>query len=229
MAKAKSRSKHWEREAKAGVEKINRMKKETMEAKQEAKVAHLAATSTGDAKVRVEEDLARVLNALAPAEEDMCRSKAENSRLAVEQSSLLPELEASKDEVSSLHSQASKDKEAIEKDYQKALESIFAYGYRCCVFKHSICGDQPKIPAGMSNSTDPLPPEFFVNPRCPPPPPPPIVEVKVAEIDLGKAAKDPEESCRGTRLTSFPMLVLVILGDFCKGRRFDFIFHFNEI
>ena len=36
--------------------------------------------------------------------------------------SLLLELEVSKDEVSSLHSQARKDKEAMEEDYQKALE-----------------------------------------------------------------------------------------------------------
>ena len=52
--------------------------------------------------------------------------------------SLLLELEASKDEVSSLHSQAGKDKEDNEEDYQKALELIFSYGYRCCTFKHSI-------------------------------------------------------------------------------------------
>ena len=37
------------------------------------------------------------------------------------------------DEVSSLHSQASKDKEVVEEDYQKALEVIFAYGYGCFV------------------------------------------------------------------------------------------------
>ena len=108
MAKAKSRSKHWEREAKAGVEKINWTKKEMMEAKQEAKVARLAATSTGGAKSRVEEDLARVLDALAPAEEDKRRSKAEISHLAVERTSLLLELKASKDEVSSLHSRRAK-------------------------------------------------------------------------------------------------------------------------
>ena len=44
---------------------------------------------------------------------------------------------------------------------------IFAYGYVCRVFKHNICGDHPRVREGMSDSTDPLPPEFFVNPRCP--------------------------------------------------------------
>ena len=43
---------------------------------------------------------------------------------------------------------------------------IFAYGYGCCVFKH-IYGDRPEILEEMLDSTDPLPPEFFVNLRCP--------------------------------------------------------------
>ena len=55
----------------------------------------------------------------------------------------------------------------LEEDHQKALEVIFSYGYECCVFKH-ICGDQPTFPNGMPDSSDPLPPEFFVSPRYPP-------------------------------------------------------------
>ena len=94
--------------------------------------------AAGDAKARVEDDLTRVLDTLVAAEEDGCRLEAEIARLAVERTSLLLELEESKDEVSSLLSQASKDKEALEEDYQKALELIFSYGYECCAFKHSI-------------------------------------------------------------------------------------------
>ena len=96
MAKAKSRSKHWEREAKVGAEKIKRAKKEREEAKKEAKVARLAATTLGDAKARVEDELARVLDALAAAEEDEHKLVAEIAHLAVERTSLLLELEASK-------------------------------------------------------------------------------------------------------------------------------------
>ena len=59
--------------------------------------------------------------------------------------SLLLDIEVAKDEVSSFHSQASKDKEAMEEDYQKALEVIFSYGYGCYVFKHNIYGDQPEM------------------------------------------------------------------------------------
>ena len=39
LAKAKSRSKHWEREAKADAEKIKGVDKEMEEAKQEAKIS----------------------------------------------------------------------------------------------------------------------------------------------------------------------------------------------
>ena len=55
----------------------------------------------------------------------------------------------------------------MEEDYQKALEVIFTYGYRCCMFKHNICGSQPEVPDGMPDSSDPLPPKYFANPRCP--------------------------------------------------------------
>ena len=48
-----------------------------------------------------------------------------------------------------------------------ALEVIFAYGYEYCVFKHNIYGDRPKVPEGMSDSAEPLLPEFFMNPAVP--------------------------------------------------------------
>ena len=60
LAKAKSRSKHWEREAKAGVEKTAEAEKVRDEAKNEAQVAQLAAVAASDAKVRAENDMARV-------------------------------------------------------------------------------------------------------------------------------------------------------------------------
>ena len=82
------------------------------------------------------------------------------------------EVGATKDEVSSLQSQAGKDKAALEEDYQKAFELIFAYGYECCMFKHNICGDLLEVPDSMPDSSDQLPLEFFMNPRCPPAPKP---------------------------------------------------------
>ena len=44
---------------------------------------------------------------------------------------------------------------------------IFNYGYGYCAFAHNICGSQPMVPNGMSNTSKSLPPEFFNNPRCP--------------------------------------------------------------
>ena len=77
----------------------------------------------------MESGLARVQDALAAVEEARRKAEAKTPHLEIERTSLLLELGATKDEVSSLHSQAGKDKEAMEEDYQKALEVIFAYGY----------------------------------------------------------------------------------------------------
>ena len=96
---------------------------------------------------------------------------------------------AAKDEVSSLHSQAGKDKEAMEKDYQKTLEVIFAYIYGCCAFKHNICGGQPKVPDGILDSVDLLPIKYFLNPRCSSVPI--VTEGTVVGVDLIKIAKEP--------------------------------------
>ena len=67
LAKAKSRSRHWE--AKVGVEKTARVENERDEAKEEAQVTQLDAVVEGDAKARVEDDLARVQEAMAVVEE----------------------------------------------------------------------------------------------------------------------------------------------------------------
>ena len=80
----------------------------------------------------------------------------------------------------------------MEEDYQKALEVIFAYGYGCCMFKHNIYGSQSEVPDSMPNSSNPLAPEFFANPRCPSVPA--VIEATAAEVDLIELAKDSEEN-----------------------------------
>ena len=133
------------------------MEKERDDAKEKSKVARPAAVAAGDAKARVEGDLAEVQEALTTAEEARSRAEAKTALLEVERMSLLLKFGAAKDEVSSLHSKAGKDKDAMEEDYHKALEVIFAYGYGCCALKHNICGDQPEVAYGMPDSADPLP------------------------------------------------------------------------
>ena len=103
----------------------------------------------GDAKAPAEDELARVQDALAIAEKASRKAEAEVTSIEVERTSLLLQVGATKEEVSFLQSQAGKDKAVMEEDYQNALELIFTYGYRCCMFKHNICGDQPKFPSSI--------------------------------------------------------------------------------
>ena len=117
LAKAESKVKWWKQEAKVGVDKIEQAEKEMDETKQEVKVARLAAIATCEVKARAKDDLTRVRDALAATEEDGRGLEAEFARLTVERTSLLLELDASRDEVSALHSQVGKDKEVVVEDY----------------------------------------------------------------------------------------------------------------
>ena len=141
MVKAKAKSKHCEREAKTGVWKTASAGKERDEAKEEEQHARLVAVVMDEAKALTKDKLTRVQDALAVMKEAKRKAEAEAARLEVKRTSFLLEIWAVKDEVSFLHSQAGKDKGAMEEDYQKALELIFAYGYRYCVLKHKIFGD----------------------------------------------------------------------------------------
>ena len=39
---------------------------------------------------------------------------------------------------------------------------------QCCAYAHYICGSKPKILPKMPDTSTPLTPKFFMNPRCPP-------------------------------------------------------------
>ena len=55
----------------------------------------------------------------------------------------------------------------MEAKFNAGFEVIFNYGYGCYAFAHNICGSELGIPDGMPDTLTPLPPKFFVNPRCP--------------------------------------------------------------
>ena len=78
-------------------------------------------------------------------------------------------------------------------DYQGSLDLIFAYGYKCFAFKNNVYGDRPDILNGMPDSSNPLPLEFFDNPRCPPA----LAADKAidAEVSQGRATRDSEGGC----------------------------------
>ena len=84
-----------------------------------------------------------------------------------ERVSLLVELGASKDKLSAFRAEASKEKKALEEEFDAGFEVIFNYGYGCYAFAHNFCGSKPRILAGMPDMSKSLPPEFFINPRCP--------------------------------------------------------------
>ena len=61
-----------------------------------------------------------------------------------------------------------KERKVMEEEFDASSDVIFNYGYGCCAFAHNICGSDPMIPSRMPDTTKPLSPEFFINPRCPP-------------------------------------------------------------
>ena len=117
LVKAKARSKHWEREAKVGAGKTASAERKRDEAKEEVQPIQLVAIAAGDMKALAEDELSRVQNALAAAEEARWKDEVEVAHLEVERPLLLLEIWTTKDEVSSLYSQAGKDKEVMEEDY----------------------------------------------------------------------------------------------------------------
>ena len=54
--------------------------------------------------------------------------------------------------------EALKEKEALREAYEEGFDVIFNYGYGCCAFAHNICGSQPEVPDGMSDTSKPLSP-----------------------------------------------------------------------
>ena len=97
--------------------KTTTAERERDEAKEEAQLALLVAVAEGDVKALAKDKLARVQDALGIVEEAKRKVEVETTCLEVERTSLLLEIGAAKDEVSSLHAQAGKDKEAMEEDY----------------------------------------------------------------------------------------------------------------
>ena len=176
-------------EAREAAERVTRVEAERDVARHELVMARLEIDAAGSARAQMEYELAQVQRALATSEDarrkmeskldvaqqalvtskEACRTVDEEvSRLTYERVSLLMELRASKDELSVFRAEVAKEKKALEVEYDAGFEAIFNYGYDCCAFVHNICGSKTKIPDGMSGTSKPLTPEFFINPRCPP-------------------------------------------------------------
>ena len=127
-----------------------------------------ALTAAVGGRLKVESELDSARQALAAAKEACRRAEEENSRLTDERLSLLIELGAIKEDFAAFWAKSSLEKLALEAEFDASSDVIFDYGYGLCAFAHDIRGSKPMIPAGMLDTSTPLPPEFFVNPRCPP-------------------------------------------------------------
>ena len=92
--------------------------------------------------------------------------------------------------MSALQAQALKEKKALDEAYEEGFDVIFNYGYGYCAFAHNICGSQLVVPDGMSNTSNPLSPEFFINPQCPPGVVP--TEAMTSDVHPGKVMITPE-------------------------------------
>ena len=105
---------------------------------------------------------------MADEEEFRWKAKEENSRLTGERLSLLMELGVTKYDFTAFRERTSAEKTTMEREFDASCDVIFNYDYGCCAFAHNICGSEPLFPAGMPDTSTPLTPEFFINPRCPP-------------------------------------------------------------
>ena len=177
-----------ELEAKESAERATRDEAERDTTCHDAAMAKLETEGAVNPKAQMESELARVQRALAVAESARLRAESkraaaqealsmageactkaeeENNHLTDERLALIMELRTIKDDFAAFWEKAVADREAMEAEFDASGDTLFNYGYGCCVFTHNICRSKPQIQDGMSGPSVPLTPEFFANPRCP--------------------------------------------------------------
>ena len=168
---------HLELEAKEYAESAARAEAKRDAARHEAAMAKLQIEGAVNTRAQVESELARVQRALAVAENarlrvesergvaqeavvvagEACRkAEEENSRLTDERLALVMELETIKDDFAAFREKAIADRETREAEFDASDDTLFNYGYGCCVFTHNIYGRKPQIPDGMPESFSPV-------------------------------------------------------------------------
>ena len=127
-----------------------------------------AFTTSKGAQLTAESKLEFVQQALVAAKEAFWKAEEEICQLTDERLSLIMEVGAGKEELADFKAKAIVEREEMEAEFDASSDVIFNYGYGYWDFAHNICGSKPMIPSGMPDTSKPLPPEFFINPRCPP-------------------------------------------------------------
>ena len=102
-----------------------------------------------NARLKAESERGVAQEALAVAGEACRKAEEENSCLADERLALVMELGTTKDDFSAFRKKVVADREKMEAEFDASGDTLFNYGYGCCVFMHNICGGKPQIPDGM--------------------------------------------------------------------------------
>ena len=118
-------------------------------------------------RLKAESERGVAQEALAIAGKDCKKAEEENNHLADERLVLVMKLRTMKDDFAAFREKVVADRETMEAEFDASGDTLFNYGYGCCVYTHNICGSKPHIPDGMLDPLVPLTPEFFANPRCP--------------------------------------------------------------
>ena len=176
-----------ELETKESTERAARAEAERDATRHEAAMVKLEIEGAVNTRAQMESELTQVQRALAVAEssrlkaeseredaqkalslagETCTKTEEENNRLTDERLSLILELGTIKDDFAALREKVVADREVMEAEFDASGDTLFNYGYGCCVFTHNICRSKPQIPDGMPDPSVPLTPEFFANPRC---------------------------------------------------------------
>ena len=98
---------------------------------------------TESARLKVESEHEAAQKALSLASKACTKAEEENNRLTKERFSLILELGTIRDDFAALREKAVADKEAMEAEFDASGDTLFNYGYGCCVFTHNICGSKP--------------------------------------------------------------------------------------
>ena len=182
LKKAELACRRLELEVKESAERAAWAKAERDTACHEAAMAKLATKGAVNTRAQIEFELARVQRALALAENARQRAESEHGaarealalareacrKVEEENDRLTDKARTIKDDFAAFREKAVADRETMEAEFDASGDTLFNYGYGCCVFTHNIHGSTPQIPDGMSDPSVPLTPEFFANPRCPP-------------------------------------------------------------
>ena len=153
-----------EMEAKESAERAALAEAERDVVRHEAAMAKFQIEGAVNTRAQVESELARVQRALAVAKNarlkavsergvaqealavagEACKkAEKENNRLADERLAFVMELRTIKDDFAAFREKAVVDRETMEAEFDVSGDTLFNYGYGCCVFTHNICGSKP--------------------------------------------------------------------------------------